>query len=58
MKRVMPFVQAVREKVESVGPQALNLTLDFNEIEVLRSHLQYLTSTLDVSQSDVKSKFV
>lgn len=49
MKRVMPFVQATREKVDTIGLKALNLTLDFDETEVLLSNLHYLTSTLDVS---------
>lgn len=49
MKRVMPFVQATREKVETIGLKALNLTLDFDENEVLHNSLHYLTATLDVS---------
>lgn len=48
MKRVMPFVQAVREKVSSSGLSALNLTLDFDEIQILNSNKAYLENTLDV----------
>lgn len=48
MKRVMPFVQAVREKVSSSGLSALNLTLDFDEIQILKSNKAYLENTLDV----------
>lgn len=49
MKRVMPFVQAMREKVEQLGVKALALTLDFDEAEVLRNNTAYLANTLDVS---------
>lgn len=49
MKRVMPFVQATREKMQVAGPAALNLTLDFSEVDVLNGSIEYLKSTLDVS---------
>lgn len=49
MKRVMPFVQATREKVEQLGVKALALTLEFDEAEVLKSNSAYLANTLDVS---------
>jgi len=49
MKRVMPFAQAVREKIDVFGLQALNLTLDFDEMDVLSKSIVYLESTLDVS---------
>lgn len=48
MKRVMPFAQATREKIDTVGVQALNLTLEFDEMEVLSRSIVYLKSTLDV----------
>lgn len=44
----MPFVQATKEKLEKLGPQALALTLVFNELEVLKQNSIYLTNTLDV----------
>lgn len=50
MKRVMPFVQLVKEKMETVGLSALNLTLDFNEFEVLEINKEYLKNTLGVSK--------
>lgn len=49
MKRVMPFVQATKEKLEKLGLQALALTLVFDELEVLKQNSIYLTNTLDVS---------
>ncbi|XP_066998764.2 leucine--tRNA ligase, cytoplasmic [Anabrus simplex] len=54
MKRVMPFVQATREKVEKVGLHALNLTLDFDELAVLNENLVYLEKTLDLEDISVK----
>lgn len=50
MKRVMPFVQATREKIDQLGVKALALTLEFDEAIVLRNNSRYLANTLDVSQ--------
>lgn len=49
MKRVMPFVQAVRDKVATSGLSALNLTLDLDEMQILNTNKTYLENTLDVS---------
>ncbi|XP_023719328.1 leucine--tRNA ligase, cytoplasmic isoform X2 [Cryptotermes secundus] len=54
MKRVMPFAQATREKIDTVGVQALNLTLEFDELEVLSRSIVYLKSTLDVESIELK----
>lgn len=54
MKRVMPFVQLVKEKVETVGLSALNLTLDFNEFDVLENNKEYLQSTLGLDDIIIK----
>ncbi|XP_011296656.1 leucine--tRNA ligase, cytoplasmic [Fopius arisanus] len=54
MKRTMPFVQATREKMETLGIAALNLTLDFDEVEVLQGNLEYLKSTLDLDNLEIK----
>lgn len=48
MKRVMPFVQATREKMDQHGLQALSLTLEFNEADVLLKNKTYLENTLNV----------
>ena len=45
----MPFVQLVKEKMETVGLSALNLTLDFDEFHVLETNKEYLKNTLGVS---------
>lgn len=49
MKKVMPFVQAAREKIEKIGLAALNLTLDFSEMGALEENKEYLKHTLEVS---------
>nr|XP_023027907.1 leucine--tRNA ligase, cytoplasmic isoform X1 [Leptinotarsa decemlineata] len=54
MKRVMPFVQATREKMEHLGVKALALTLEFDEAEVLKANSVYLANTLDVEEVVVK----
>lgn len=54
MKRVMPFVQATREKLEKFGQKALAVGLEFDEAEVLRNNRLYLANTLDVDEVVVK----
>ncbi|KAF7287224.1 hypothetical protein GWI33_002043 [Rhynchophorus ferrugineus] len=54
MKRVMPFVQATREKVDQLGLKALALTLEFDEAEILRKNSIYLANTLDVDEVIIK----
>lgn len=49
----MPFVQLVKEKMETVGLSALNLTLDFNEFNVLEINKEYLKNTLGVSKHHI-----
>lgn len=52
MKRVMPFVQGIRQRVEAPngeGKEAMNVTLNFNERQVLEENFDYLKSTLNVS---------
>lgn len=50
MKRVMPFVVGIRERVESgEGKAAMALSLKFDEKAVLDNNLEYLKNTLGVS---------
>lgn len=50
MKKVMPFVQATKEKVETHGVKALAVTLEFDEAKVLKDNSIYLANTLNVSK--------
>ncbi|XP_076181094.1 leucyl-tRNA synthetase [Ptiloglossa arizonensis] len=54
MKRVMPFVQIVKEKMDLVGLSALNLTLDFDEFQILQNSKNYLKNTLDLENILIK----
>lgn len=48
MKKVMPFAQFIKEKMEAIGISALDLTLEFNELEILEKNKKYLQKTLEV----------
>ncbi|KAL0126848.1 hypothetical protein PUN28_005306 [Cardiocondyla obscurior] len=54
MKRVMPFVQLMKDKIKTVGLSALNLTLDFNELDVLENNKEYLQKTLGLNNITIK----
>ncbi|XP_064483377.1 leucine--tRNA ligase, cytoplasmic-like [Ornithodoros turicata] len=54
MKKVMPFAQAMREKVERSGIDALNTTTEFDEKKILEENQQYLLSTLDLGSVELK----
>lgn len=49
-KKVMPFVQMAKEKVAQRGIEAIKLTMDFSEFDVITKNIEYLTNTLDVSK--------
>ena len=50
----MPFVQFVKARIEELGLAALDLTLDFDEAEVLEDNLEYLLSTLQMEGVEIK----
>ncbi|RZF47906.1 hypothetical protein LSTR_LSTR011882 [Laodelphax striatellus] len=50
MKKVMPFVQDVKLKVNAIGLKALSLTLEFDEMNVLNLNKAYLENTLDLDE--------
>ncbi|XP_075235373.1 leucyl-tRNA synthetase [Lycorma delicatula] len=54
MKKIMPFVQATKDKVTKTGLNALNLTLDFDEMDVLKLNKTYLENTLDLEELELK----
>ncbi|XP_011294281.1 leucine--tRNA ligase, cytoplasmic [Musca domestica] len=55
MKRVMPFAQMIREKVESgKGLAAMAVSLEFDERQVLLDNLDYLKNTLDIEALEIK----
>eukprot|EP00301_Raphidiophrys_heterophryoidea_P022998 c7009_g1_i1.p1 GENE.c7009_g1_i1~~c7009_g1_i1.p1 ORF type:complete len:1146 (+),score=341.15 c7009_g1_i1:104-3541(+) len=47
IKKIMAFASFVLEKAAVKGEKALETTVPFNEIEILRMNLGYLSSTLD-----------
>lgn len=54
MKKVMPFAQFVKEKMKVIGISALDLTLEFNEFEVLEKNKNYLKKTLELEHIFIK----
>jgi leucyl-tRNA synthetase len=54
MKKVMPFVQGVRDNVTKLGKIAFALTVDFNEFDILTTSSEYLKSTLELEQLEIK----
>jgi hypothetical protein len=42
LKKTMPFVQLVKSRIEEFGLRAFDLTLDFDEAQVLNDNLDYL----------------
>lgn len=52
-KRVMPFVQAMKEKVGEKGLSALAVTADVDEISILSSNKKYLIQSLQLEGMDI-----
>lgn len=50
----MPFVQGVKERINTLGIAALALTVDFDEFEIINTNLEYLRSTLELEQLEIK----
>jgi len=52
-KKVMPFVQKIKERMIAVGAElGLRTFVDFDEMDILTRNLSYLKSTLDVRTED------
>lgn len=54
MKKVMPFVAMVRDRVDQLGKIAMNVTVDFDEKEIMTVNLEYLRNTLDLESLEIK----
>jgi leucyl-tRNA synthetase len=54
MKKVMPFVAMVSDRVEALGKIAMAVTVDFDELEIINLNLEYLKTTLDLEGLEVK----
>ena len=56
-KKMMPFVQMAKEKVFKHGINAINLTMDFDEKDVIEKNMDYIAYTLEVSFWSIKINF-
>lgn len=54
MKKVMPFVAMVRERVDTLGKIAMAVTVDFDEKEILETNFEYLRNTLDLESLETR----
>lgn len=48
MKKVMPFAEARKRLILDLGEEAFNLTLPFDECQVLQENISYLRNTLEI----------
>merc|ERR1712227_1066861 len=55
MKKLMPFVQYIKKQVEANGPSAMDLTVDFDEHEVLMDNLAYLIKAVELEDIQIKA---
>ncbi|KAK0424305.1 hypothetical protein QR680_008603 [Steinernema hermaphroditum] len=54
MKKTMPFVQMIREKVERVGNEAIEGSCRFDQKAVLQQNCTYLLSTLKLKSLSIR----
>lgn len=54
-KRCMPFLKFKKDKAIELGPEALDLTLPFGEIEVLQENLGRIKRTVGLEQVEILS---
>ena len=57
MKKVMPYVQMVKERYELIGERALSLTSPFDEMKILKENADYITGTLELQGINVSTKY-
>ena len=53
MKKTMPFVAFMKDKVVTKGLSALDTSLPWDETAVLRDNLSYITTSLDLEGVDI-----
>jgi len=58
MKKVMPYVQMVKERFEQIGIRALDLTSPFDEMDILNQNIDYMAQTLELDGIDVRICFL
>ena len=54
MKKVMPFVQFTKERINQTGLGVLELTLDYDEKSVLADNMDYILNNLQLEGIDLK----
>ena len=52
-KKVMPFVAGIRDRVEELGKVAMDVTVDFDENEIISLNVDYLKNTLDLESLEI-----
>jgi len=55
MKKLMPFVAYVKDRVSKEGVKAMDLTVSFDEASVLVDNLAYLVKSIELEEIDIKS---
>ena len=57
MKKVMPYVQMVKERYDLIGERALSLTSPFDEMKILKENSDYITGTLELQGINVSTNY-